>query len=314
MVSHTLFQPNRLRCISVILVAVIIGIVSPTNAQEESDLMIITVDGVEIHYTTRGEGTPLLILHGFPLDHAVMVGAFEPIFAQRDGYMRIYPDMPGMGQSPASDTVQTSDDMLRIMTEFTRQVVPDQTVLIAGFSYGAYIAQGMVLQNPDMIAGVMLMAPVTSPDDATRDIPEPLVVARDEEAVAMLPEGIAPVILSTTTVQTKPIIERILREYGSAFSGGDGEFLATFRQPENYAFSFDVREADVTIDQPALILAGRQDTIVGFAGGYGVSRLYSRATYAALDRAGHGVYLEQDTLFKALVHEWLDRVEEAMSM
>ena len=38
-----------------------------------------------------------------------------------------------------------------------------------------------------------------------------------------------------------------------------------------------------------------------------------RATYATLDRAGHGVYLEQDALFRALTSEWLDRVEESVN-
>ena len=35
-----------------------------------------------------------------------------------------------------------------------------------------------------------------------------------------------------------------------------------------------------------------------------------RGTLAVLDRAGHGVSIEQQTLFRALASEWLDRVEE----
>ena len=36
-----------------------------------------------------------------------------------------------------------------------------------------------------------------------------------------------------------------------------------------------------------------------------------RATFAVLDRAGHNVQIEQQAVFEALVHEWLDRVDEA---
>lgn len=301
-----------LRLISMVVLSLLGGFIMQVQAQ--NDVMIATVDGVDIHYETRGEGTPLLILHGFPLEHEVMMGAYEPLFESRSGYLRIYPDMPGMGLSPAADTVQNSDDMLRIMTAFIQEVAPDQKFLVAGFSYGAYIAQGMVLQNPDQVEGVMLMAPVVSPDDADRDVPEQTNIVYDEEAVAMLPEGFAPLIESTTAVLTKPVIERILNEYGNAFSRGDAEFLGRFRQPENYSFTFDVREMDTTFDKPTLIVAGRQDSIVGFAGGFGVSRMYTRATYAVLDRAGHGLYIEQDALFKALTYEWLDRVEESMAM
>lgn len=283
------------------------------QAQEDNQMMQLTVNGVEVHYKVFGEGTPLLVLHGFPLDHEVMVYAYEPLFENREGYMRIYPDFPGMGFSPVNESVTTADDILRVMIDFMNELVPDQQYVVAGLSYGGYIAQGMVLQNPDPILGVMLMAPVVSPGDENRNVPEPYAIVSDPEAVAMVPEALAPVILANTTVQTVPIIERILTEFGPGFARINGEFVGQLRQPENYSFSFDVRESDTTFDRPTLILTGRQDATVGFAEAYGVSNLYTRATYAVLDRAGHGLYMEQDTLFKALVHEWLDRVEESMS-
>jgi len=293
----------------VVIVLVLLSFTTIT-AQEETNLMNITVNGVEIFYETRGEGIPLLILHGFPLDHTVALSAYEPVFAERDGFQRFYPDMPGMGMSPASDMVQNSDDMLRIMTEFMGEVAPDQTFLVAGFSYGGYIAQGMVVQNPDLIDGLMLMAPVVNPDDADRDVPEPMAIVVDPEAVEMVPESVRGTVLGSTAVQTKPVIQRILTELGGAMSRGDAEFLATFRQTENYQLSFDVHEA--SYDKPTLILTARQDSIVGYAGAFTVARQYPRATYAALDRAGHGLYMEQDALFMLLTHEWLDRVEESM--
>lgn len=280
------------------------------TAQEETNLMSIIVNDVEIFYETRGEGIPLLILHGFPLDHTVALSAYEPVFAERDGFQRFYPDMPGMGMSPASDKVQNSDDMLQIMTEFMQAVAPDQTFLVAGFSYGGYIAQGMAIQSPDVIDGLMLMAPVVNPDDGERDVPEPMAIVVDPEAVEMVPEAVRATVLGSTAVQTKPVIQRILTELSGAMSRGDAEFLATFRQTENYRLSFDVR--DVSYDKPTLILTARQDAIVGYAGAFTVARQYPRATYAALDRAGHGLYMEQDALFKLLTREWLDRVEESL--
>jgi pimeloyl-ACP methyl ester carboxylesterase len=60
---------------------------------------------------------------------------------------------------------------------------------------------------------------------------------------------------------------------------------------------------------PTLILAGRQDSVVGWAGAIPLLESFPRATYAVLDRAGHGVRAEQNVLFQALVGEWLDRVE-----
>jgi pimeloyl-ACP methyl ester carboxylesterase len=62
---------------------------------------------------------------------------------------------------------------------------------------------------------------------------------------------------------------------------------------------------------PSLIVAGRQDTAVGYRDQWRIIESYPRATFAVPDRAGHGTTPEQDQLFSALINEWLDRVEEA---
>ena len=62
--------------------------------------------------------------------------------------------------------------------------------------------------------------------------------------------------------------------------------------------------------QPALILAGRQDATVGYLDALKLTENYPRGTFAILDRAGHGLEVEQETLFNSLVEEWLDRVAE----
>jgi pimeloyl-ACP methyl ester carboxylesterase len=59
-----------------------------------------------------------------------------------------------------------------------------------------------------------------------------------------------------------------------------------------------------------LILTGRQDASVGYAGAWRLLEHYPRATFAVLDRAGHGLPHEQVELLGALLGEWLDRVGE----
>src|SRR5207244_216175 len=46
-------------------------------------------------------GRPVLCLHGFGMDRTVMAAALEPVLAHRPGWRRIYPDLPGHGESPA---------------------------------------------------------------------------------------------------------------------------------------------------------------------------------------------------------------------
>ena len=65
-----------------------------------------------------------------------------------------------------------------------------------------------------------------------------------------------------------------------------------------------------SVEKPTLILAGRQDAMVGYRDAWKILENYPRGTFAVLDRAGHNLQIEQETLFNALVNEWLDRVEE----
>jgi pimeloyl-ACP methyl ester carboxylesterase len=86
------------------------------------------------------------------------------------------------------------------------------------------------------------------------------------------------------------------------------DFL-TRLQSHGYPLSFDV-DAAPPFEKPTLILVGRQDGMVGYRDAWEILENYPRSTFAVLDRAGHNLQIEQETLFNALVNEWLDRVEE----
>ena len=73
--------------------------------------MEFTVNGIPVHYVEEGSGTPILALHGWAVDHRLMSGSMERLFGDCSGYRRIYPDLPGMGRTPALDTINSSDDL-----------------------------------------------------------------------------------------------------------------------------------------------------------------------------------------------------------
>lgn len=61
------------------------------------------LDNITIHYEVHGEGKPILLLHGAFLDHRHMMSDLEPVFVARTGWQRIYVDLPGHGQTPAPE-------------------------------------------------------------------------------------------------------------------------------------------------------------------------------------------------------------------
>ena len=56
---------------------------------------------------------------------------------------------------------------------------------------------------------------------------------------------------------------------------------------------------------------GRQDPAVGYRDAWQIIENYPRASYIVLDRSEHGTTPQHTELFKILVGDWLDRVEEA---
>ena len=269
----------------------------------------LTVRDIPIHYEEFGEGRPVLLLHGLSLDHRAMTFAYEPIFADRagradqPGWRRIYPDLPGHGATPAPDWLVSEDVMLDVLVNFADAVANGERLVVVGASWGAYLAWGLANRRADRIDGLLLSVPVVRADRARRDLPPRTVVVSDPRAVEDVKPG-EESWLDVATVQTREMLDR----YRALEAGPPDEaFLA--RLEPHYAFSFE-GELAARIEAPALILAGRQDSIVGYRDAWPLLDHLPRATFAVLDRAGHALEDEQSGLFAGLAAEWLDRVIE----
>jgi hypothetical protein len=108
-------------------------------------------------------------------------------------------------------------------------------------------------------------------------------------------------------VQTQATLERYKEYVVPAIALVDEAGLE--RIGERWLFSTGPEEGP-PYPSPALIVIGRQDSTVGYAGQWDLLEHYPRATFAVLDRAGHALPHEQPGLLKALITEWLDRVRE----
>jgi len=269
------------------------------------------LEGMTLHYHERGEGRPILILHGWPLDHRHVMSEMEPLFEARRGWNRIYPDLPGMGRTAGADWITHQVQMLEVTLDFIDQVTEGQRFVVAGESYGAYLARGVLRARSASIDGLLLIVPVIRALDAERHLPPRTTVKEDPDLLAELGPEEAETIKQIAAVQDRAFLEWLRSDIFPAVARADQEFLSQVR--ENYAFSFDVDDLDESSGAPTLLLMGRQDSVCGYRDAWDLIEAYPRATFAVLDRAGHGLSIEQRGLFTALVDEWLDRVEEYAS-
>src|SRR5947199_9248480 len=111
------------------------------------------------------------MLPGRPSDHHIMERFMEPLFTQRDGWLRIYPDLPGTGLTPSVDRLATHDQMLDAVLAFIDAVIPGQRFVLAGYSYGGYMARGVASRRTALIEGLMLCARQAKADTARAHLP-----------------------------------------------------------------------------------------------------------------------------------------------
>ncbi|KAK5055226.1 hypothetical protein LTR84_012976 [Exophiala bonariae] len=111
--------------------------------------------------------------------------------------------------------------------------------------------------------------------------------------------------LETPLIQSHP--ERSGVTDTDDFSGGLDSTARNHESPPTSSSSFPV---------PTLIVTGRQDTDVGYRDACRILSFYERATFVTLDHAGHDLPVGegQTRVFRALVVEWLRRVQDYVAV
>jgi pimeloyl-ACP methyl ester carboxylesterase len=258
--------------------------------------MEIRVGEVVVRYVEHGSGQPVLVLHGAGVDHREAEACFEPALAGVAGLRRIYPDLPGMGETSAPETLRSADDVLETMLGFADEVTGGTAHLLVGHSAGAYYAQAMAGRRPAQVAGLALICPLLP---ELRDVPEHRVVAGPGD---IGDDGFR----SYFVIQTPEMLARYERYVAPGAALADEAALE--RIGERWELTSDLVPA---YPGPTVIVAGRLDSTVGYAGAVDLVDQYPHASLAVIDDAGHALPHEQPAILQALLAEWLARVERS---
>jgi len=250
---------------------------------------------VAVHFVEHGTGRPVLVLHGAGVDHREAEACFEPLLDGVAGLRRVYPDLPGMGRTVAPETLRSADDVLDALLGFADEVTGGDAHLLVGHSAGAYFAQAMAARHPERVAGLALLCPLLP---GVRDVPEHHVVAG--------PGGLGDdVFRSYFVIQTPEMLDRYERHVAPAAALVDEAAL------ERIGERWELTSDDPPYAGPTLVVAGRLDSTVGYAAAVDLLDDHPRATLAVVDDAGHALPHEQPELLRALLVEWLVRVERS---
>lgn len=248
-----------------------------------------------VHYVEHGEGVPLIALHGAGVDHREIEAVIEAVFPGSP-YRRIYPDLPGMGHS-TSEGLTCNDDVVTLLGDFIDHL-DTGPVMLLGHSYGAYLARGVAARRPETVLGLALLCPVA---ERARSVPDHTVVRQDADAYDELDPALRAGFEDYFVVRTQATARRYRDDVAPGMALVDEAALGRIFA----GWTVDVGSA--TFAAPTLVVAGRRDSVAGYAGAADLLEDYPRATLAVIDDAGHALMHERPELLAALLGDWLDR-------
>jgi len=250
-------------------------------------------DGVRIAYDIegRGEGTPVLLSHGF----ASSSHMFGPTVAVLAGERRcVRWDLRGHGRSgyPTDPTCYSVELSIGDMLTVLDAAEVDRAVLV-GHSLGGYLSLAFHRRHADRVAGLVLVdtGPGYRSDDARagwNDLSERYALALEERGLDGMPPG---------AEELRSDVHR----------SADGLALAARGILRQHDAS--VLEHLPDIDVPTLVVVGSQDQPF-LAGASYMERKIPGARLVVVDGAGHAPMISHPADFEPAIQGFLAGVDQ----
>jgi pimeloyl-ACP methyl ester carboxylesterase len=244
----------------------------------------VNLNGISLHYEEYGQGTPLVLVHGFSGAGPVWNTFLQPLTEQ---YRVIVPDLRGHGHSTGSlETIRHkffAADLVALLDH-----LKIEKAHFVGHSSGGMCLLFIGCEHPERILSLILVAATYTFDEhARRHMLKVVISDGNQEAIAESRR------LHGAT--HGPDIWKMHRE----------AFLYFSRDPNELPFE---RTDLARITSPVFILHGDRDD---FFPVYIPTFMYNampNAELCILPRTGHGLPSEQPELFISLVQKFLARL------
>ncbi|MET4224836.1 alpha/beta fold hydrolase [Oerskovia enterophila] len=124
-----------------------------------------TTPHLALHTLREGHGLPVLLVHGFPLDHRMWEDAAA---ALPSGITVLAVDLPGLGESPLGGEPPSIEAAADAVVDAARAAGIERAVVV-GMSMGGYVALAAAERHADFVVALGLVdTKSTADDDAAR--------------------------------------------------------------------------------------------------------------------------------------------------
>lgn len=248
----------------------------------------------------------MVLLHGFGLDHRSLL-PLEPTLERSGQWRRIYLDLPGAGGSPV-DTIHSTQEVADAVVRELLTRLGDEPFAILGSSFGGMIARYVAHELRTQILGLATVAGVFVAPHDQRNVPPRTVLAR-EPLIEPILGGAVEQYRQDAVVESTDDARAFMQFVLPGIEGADKHALDRIARSYLLDSEPEVAHPEPFL-QPSLHITGRQDDVVGYRDAWNRIDHYPRASFAALDAAGHNILFEQAGLCSALVADWLARIAQ----
>jgi 3-oxoadipate enol-lactonase len=256
---------------------------------------------VTLHYADSGQGTPVVLLHGFPLSGAIWREQQQQL---SDRYRVIAPDLRGHGQSPAPPGIYEMDllagDLLALL-----DALRIKKAVILGHSMGGYVTLAAWKLAPERFLALGLIDSQASAD--TEEGRSGRYKLADKVATGgskVVVEAMLPKLFASHLPDGAPIIEQVRQLILNTEPAG---IIGTLK---GMAARPDSRAQMLNIAIPLLLLTGDEDQIIPQDKAKAMAGSLGKATLAIVEKAGHMPMLEQPAATTAALRGFLSQVGE----
>jgi pimeloyl-ACP methyl ester carboxylesterase len=258
----------------------------------------LRVHDVDMAVVEEGSGLPLLLVHGFPLDHSMWKYQIDA-FSQHCRV--IAPDLRGFGQTPVGNRPSTMEQMADDLSGLLDALGIDEQILFCGLSMGGYVGWQYARKYESRLKALVACDTREIADSAEQ------AASRRELAARVLREGPAPVaesmipkLFSSDTQSRRPDLVQATRDV--IMSNSPEGIAAALR---GLAERPDMTEFTAGLELSALVIVGEHDAISTSEEMENIAESMPNAAWVVVPNAGHLSPLENPDVFNEALAQYI---------
>ena len=255
--------------------------------------MLLDWKGQRIQVRELGQGPPVILVHGYPLDGAMWSGVARALSTR----FRVFkPDLPGRGENPTVPAGTIEDHAAFVEAILAQFPAPAG---LAGFSMGGYVALALLKRGVAGVGALALLDTRAAADsEAAREARDASIAMVRSGGAAAIADGITGKLLAPASLQNPNLIERlkriILRQKPETL---ESDLTAMRDRP-------DSTELLSRIAAPTIVLAGDRDVITPPAEVQSMAGAIDGARFVTIPGAGHLTPMERPGAVAAALSEF----------